>query len=303
MKYVLVKDGARTPSTFSDFVELVNHQDDVPPVGFFQQSPPGLRLVRNRTEGSVHPFAITYYHSNPTSRVQHPQMFIPLEIDVMERAAEKYDFVMVGVVTAELSNAGHHTLAEVRYVSRTSQGQLVDARTDLPVDDASNLLFMTTLLGFVRVKGFPVHYLIVNPDLIRVTDGFDYYDYRADTLWMLLSERDGNIRARMFTPHVSNARLIDTTIIASSTFQLRFFDDPCSILRNESIDTILKGAAWTVTTDLQYTVEGGAFNITAPAPGRVAFFEVEFHCGHFFDVASLSERLTFKYVVLGNANS
>lgn len=301
MKYILVKSGERQPSTFSDFKELVNYVDDNPQVGFYTLVNPGVRLVRNRKPNNHDcAFAIVHYVVDAASPVQHESYHYPINSALLMAAADKYDYVMAGIVTSSHLPSDEQRLINMQYIARRADGVLVNVETELPIRDDHTVTYMTAMFGFVRVKGFPAYYMIINDALLHVTDGFDFFDVPQDTLWMLLTEHDGAMRDRMFMPEVSaDARLIGSTImVQGSGFDLKLFDNPCSVFRNEDTAAILANASYKVTTNLKYNVVGNVFKVDTPYHGTQGFIELEFDCGRFFAVARPHEKPTFKYVVL-----
>jgi hypothetical protein len=305
MKYILVKAGERQLSVFSEFIELVNYQD-VPQVGFYSLVPPGLRLVRNRTNDDRDcAFAVAHYVIDPAKSRQHEAYHKPINTALLLQAVETYDYVMVGMVTSTHLPSEEQRITNLSYIARGADGQLIDLETNQPVRDDFRVTFLTGLFGFIRIEGFPAYYMILNPNLIHVTDGFDFFHTQEDTLWMLINEHDETLRNRMFAPRVSdNARMIDSTILVDGTeFELNLFTDPCNVFRREDKGQLLDNALWTVTSNLNFKTSSGAFIVDAPVPGKVGFFELTFHGGHFFKVAKPSERLIFKYVVIPYDNS
>jgi hypothetical protein len=300
MKYILVKEGEHRPSVFSDLVEVINHAD-VEQVGFFTKVDPGLRLIRNRSDTDTNlPFAVAHYHTEPTLKHQPSTHFRPLNTDIMISALEEYDYVIFGTVTPTHMVHDHTAIVSSRYIARKHDGKLIDVQTQEIINpDHSNVTFFTGFVGMVKCLGLPVYYMILNNNLIHATDGFDYYHTSSDTLWMLLSDYDGTLKNRLFTPVFDDTcKVIDSTILPSfDSFTLSFFDTDCSVLRRENLKEIMDNVTYNINTNLSYTLEGNVFTFTR-TPGTVGYIEIEFKCGLFFDLANQVERPLFKYVIL-----
>lgn len=300
MNYILVSEGERRLSAFSDFVETVNHQD-VPQVGFYTRLDPTLRIVRNRTRNRTEsqPFALAHYHVDSALAEQPASHFRPIDIDVLMQAADKYDYVFFGAITSTHQTADYQVIPAAQYLARTSDGTLVDVETELPVGgNDGGMTFVTSFFGFVRVIGLPLYYMVLNPSLVHPTDGFDYHGQH--TTWMLLNNRDGSLRNRVFTPTVSGAYQAGDTIVCGrgTTFKLDFFGGSCSVFDSSLSTDILMSVPVHVhaSQNLTHAVNHNHIEVTVgDDPG---YIEIEFNCGHFFEVASDTENLKFKYAVL-----
>jgi hypothetical protein len=302
MKYILVREGDRTPSLFGDFTTVVN-PDELPQIGFYHRVEPGLRLVRNNTRNGTSAFAIAHYQTDPSLRVQHPSYFRPIDLDLITTALDKYEYVIFGVLASHHITKDTEAIEKAQYFARTADGVVIDIETNLPIESKFGTM-ITAFFGAVRFAGFPVYSLILNSDLVHATDGFDFYDVPAQAMWFLLSEKDGPLCQHFLIPTIEDpARVIGNVIITTQpTFTLSFLTSPISILKREDPANILANAQWTVDTNLQYTTVNGSFVVATPAHG-IGYFEIQFHCGLLFDQARPTEHPTFKYVVLNNENN
>jgi hypothetical protein len=303
MKYILVKAGERQPSAFSDLKELVNYQEG-PQVGFFTLFKPGLRLVRNRTEDHRNcAFAIAHYIVNPHVSRQHPLYFQPLDAEMLMAAADKYEYVLAGIVTQTHLPSDEQVLTNIQYIARDADENLIDITTGLPLKNDASVTFFTGLFGFVRMCGLPIYHMIMNNDLIHATDGLDYVHTAQDTAWIQLSESDGTAAKHVFSINTSsNAHVVGSTIVTTGTqFRLTPFGEPRNVFRGANMADVLANSNFTVTGGLKYAVDGADLVIQTPYVGLVDVFELKFNCGHFFDIAHESERPTFRYVVIRSA--
>lgn len=301
MKYVFVRNGDRTPSLYDDFTTMTN-PDALPQIGYYHQVKPGLRLVRNRTGQGV-PFAIAHFHTDPLLRTQHPSYVKPINLDVITTALARYDYVMCGVVSSASIVRDTEAIQMARYVSRDKDGGLVDVETGTKLEH-NPMTTMSLLFGAVKFKGLPVYTLILNPDFLHATDGFDYYDAQRDTLWMLLTDRDGPIASQLFVPTFSsNVFSMGSFLVVNDSFTLSLTSSDLSILKREQPQHILEKTSWTVETNLVYNVNEGRFTIDAPLPTRrIGYFKIRFDGGTFFNEAQEHERPQFNYMVFNNDN-
>jgi len=298
MRHIIVKEGARQPSVFSDFIETVNASNDAQ-VGFFTRVDPGLRLVRNRTREDLNcAFALAHFQVDPSLPVQPRSHFHPIDTDLIANIADQHDFVMVGVVTHSAHVHDYRAMTEIKYIARDSAGFLVDITTNRRLQLDGNVTFFTAFFGFVRVQGFPAYYMILNPNLVHATDGFDYFQPETNTLWTLLSDHDGTLKESLFPPVVTGARLIGNTILTNqSQFNFSVLTSQTGVFRRENPGKLFDDSQWNINSNLGCEVSNGTFTIDSPPLGQVGFFELSLHAGLFFEVASEHERLTFKYVV------
>lgn len=304
MRHILVKEGARQPSVFSDFIETVN-ANEAPQVGFFTRVDPGLRLIRNRTrEDRDCAFAIAHFQVDPVLPIQPRSHFHPINTDFIAAAADEHDFIMVGVVTQSHHVHDYKSILEVKYIVRDADGFLLDLITKERIRADGKVTFFTAFFGMVRVKGFPAYYMILNPNLVHVTDGFDYYESASNTMWTLLGDVDGNLKEALFQPEVLNGRIIGTSILTDEPyFNFSVLTSKTGVLRRESAVELFNNSEWTVETNLNYFATEGGFQVSSPKVGEVGFFELHLKCGAFFELANELERPTFKYVVHRYANS
>lgn len=303
MKYILVKAGERQPSAFSDLKELVNYQEG-PQVGFFSLFKPGLRLIRNRTvDNRECAFGVAHYVANPTVSRQHPLYFKPINASTLMQAADQHDYVMAGMVTSTHLPSEEQSLPNMQYIARNADGNLIDVETGQRLKEDTRVTFFTALFGFVRVRGLPVYHMILNTDLIHASDGFDFLHTAEDTMWTLLSDYDGTAVQHIFSMEASsNATIVGSTIVTTGPeFELNPFGQPRNVFRGEDLSQILAAADYTITSGLEHETANGRILIKTPRVGSVDTLELKFNCGHFFNIAHLSERPTFKYVIMRSA--
>lgn len=299
---VLIKEGEYRPSLFADFVETVN-QPEAEQVGFYTRHDYTFRLTRNRsTLEPTFPIALAHYNVDVARQIQDPKLFRPIDTDSMFDALNKYDYVMFGAITPSHIVQDQQLFGDAIYIARNADNKLVNALTDEVLQpDADSVTFVTTFFGAVRMKGLPVYVIILNSSLTRVTDGFDYYHEPSDALYSLVTDHDGTIKDTVFAPSVSGARVFGNILYADDNggIDLSLFAHP-SVLRELDTMAILTASTYTVDTNLNYYIDGSTIRILRPYPFTAAayYFSLTFHCGTFFEIASIIEQPTFNYVVI-----
>jgi hypothetical protein len=298
MKYILVRQGGNRASAFSDIVEQVNYQD-VPQVGFYTQVAPSMRLIRNRTtDNHDSPFAIARFHVDPALKVQPPSHFRRIDMRAVERMMTNHKYVIYGVVNPTHHVIDHTVLDGAVYVARDADGKLINAQTGDVLGD-SKVTFMTVFFAFVRVKGLPIYLMVLNPNLLSATDGFDCYHEETDTKWIMLPERDNALIERVFTPQIYDGTLIGNVIVrdeGDGQPMIQLFNDPCGILYDEKhlrSDVFINGVA-TIDTNLSVFTMDGAVRISSQGRGYV---RIVFDLGDYFNL-SRTEHPALEYVVL-----
>lgn len=298
MKYILIKAGERYPSGFSDLKELINYQGG-PQVGFFTLFRPGIRLIRNTTTNDPDcAFCLAHFMVNPALSQQHPLYVTPVRTRTLTDAADRYDYVIVGMVTPTSAPSEHQTLPNVKYISRTDSGNLIDVISGEQINTEDNTTHVTTLFGFVRLKGLPVYTMIINTELMHMTDGVDYLDEPHGIFWQNLSERDGTVAQHLLTPHVAGGTIVGTTIVAGpEDVCISPFGETPNAFRGEDLSAIFSNADYTIDCHFEYDIVGSDIFIKVP-PASVGVFHLKFNCGRLFEIASPEEVIELKYVIV-----
>lgn len=305
MRYIFVKEGEYRPSAFADLVETVN-RDDFEQVGFYSRMDQTLRLIRNRTDtNATHPLAVAHYCVDPTDTAQNPKLFRGVDINLMTAALDQYDYVLFGIVTDNHVVKDYGLVEDARYIVRDANGKLLDFQTgELIRPDSTSVTFMITFCGMVKVNGIPAYYLILDPKLLHVTDGFDYYHAATDTKFILLSDHDGNLKDNVFAPEVDDAKLFGNIILTpnQSCAKLTFFKGEQSALRCEHTPTLIQDIFYKLDTNCLWSLcrDTGAFIIHPPTTGP-GYFSIHFDCGKFFNLAHPSERPHFNYIIMSSS--
>lgn len=295
---VLIKEGEYRPSLFADFTETVN-RPEAEQVGFFSRHDYTFRLTRNRSSlEPTFPLALAHYNVDVANPIQDPKLFRPIDTETMFKALETYDYVIFGAVTPTHIITDQSLFVDAMYIARNDDGKLVNAEThEVLHPDDKNVTFVTAFLGMVRMQGLPVYVIILNPSLTHVTDGFDYRHEPSDTLYSIVSDHDGTIRDTVFAPAIDGARVFGQTLLATQPkIILNFFSHP-SVLRDAEIRDFLAASSYTIDTNTTHTIDGTDIHITLPA-SQVSYFNITFHCGTFFDIASIIEKPTFNYLII-----
>lgn len=302
-RIVLIKEGEYRPSLYADFTETVN-QVAIEQIGFYSRHDYTFRLTRNRsTTDPTYPLALAHFNVNVASQVQDPVLFRPVDTESIFTALEKYDYVVFGAITPTHLVVDQTLLIDAIYIARNCDGKLVNALTDQVLQpDTTKVTFVTSFFGVVRMKGVPVYTIILNPTLTHVTDGFDYRHKQSNTLYSIVSDHDGTIKNTVFAPSIIGAELFGDTLLAThDSFVLSFFSSP-SVLRDQKDDNLLANMSYTIDTNLTYTIDRQSIIVETPhvEAGNVTvnYFSITFHCGMFFDIASTTERPTFRYLVI-----
>lgn len=296
-RIVLIKEGEYRPNLFAEFTETVNHLD-VEQVGFYVRHDYTFRLTRNRSNlDPTFPLALAHYNVDVAGTVQDPVLFRPIDTESIFSALDKYEYVMFGAITPSHVVTDQSLLPSAMYIARNTNGKLVNALTDEVLQpDTDKVTFITTFFGIVRMNGLPVYTIVLNQAMTHVTDGFDYYHEPSDTKYIIVSDHDGTIKDTVFAPSVSPAQQFgDTLLVHKDITTITLFSHP-SVLRDELID--IEDTQFTVTTDLTYSILKNQIIILTDKTQRIGFFTIEFHCGAFFEVASMMEQPKFSYLII-----
>lgn len=302
MKYVLIKEGEYRPNLFTDFTETVNRDEGVEQVGFYSRMDPTMRLLINRSDLNPEmPLAVAHYHVDPSSTIQVPMRYRPIDMELMYKALETYDYVMFGLITPTHLVTDYKMLSSAIYMARNAQGKLVNVETgELINADSDTATFFTSYFGLVRAKGLPVYYLIMDPKLLHATDDFDYKHTASDTSFVLISDHDGTIKQNVFAPTFTGAQVFSNTLLTNrDEISLKLFTGIDSVLRNEDAGQLLNSADFTIDTDLPHALLDNTITIyPRQSDISIGYFNIKFNCGKFFDVAHELERPEFNYLII-----
>lgn len=289
MKYVLVRQSRQLASPFSDLISTVNRQGQ--PLGFYQRIEPSMRIVRNRTLNNTDsPFAIARYHVDPWMKVQPSNYFRGINVSVIEQLMSKYDHVVYGRINHGTTVADHTSLDLAVYVAKDQDGNLINAQTEELIGPDVTIV---SFYALVRIQNLPVYYLIVNSNLVSVTDGFNFHHPETDTSWILLSE-DNSFRDSVLSPTVTGGTLVGNTIIRSTTghgVTLQLFST--GILRNENID--LFNLKYTIKSSLECSSYGDCVLIADS--GKPGYVKIKFDFNQYF-ADSTTDSQTLEYVIV-----
>ena len=312
MRFFFIKEGVSTPSLYSDVCESINNVDHEQ-LGFYTRMDFTFRLMRNRSLLQPElPFAIAHYHHNPTLLYPPDGYFLPIDFELAVKALDRYDFVTLASVSKDHFTKESQLLSSMRYISRNANGKFVDVTTDeVLYPDRDDVTFASSMITFLRLGKTQAYYVILNPSLLRASDGFDYHDEENDTLYKLVSQSDGSIRDEIFWPEVNNeyCTMVGNVIIQRTRYselQIRFFCNPLSSTCNENRKQWMDNIKVTVDCPewAHFILSDGTIKIcNSGGLWTTRPLKISFDGGPGFAGMKQSEKLTFEYIIIRDEQS
>lgn len=302
-KFVFIKEGDAKPNIFIDLMETVNcrvdHSDYAQQVGFYSRMDYSLRIGRNRTDQNPEmPIALFHFTVDPTQATQNADTFRPVDIkkmmDILDGGA---DFVLFGFYSDSHLVTDYSLIQNAKYVIRDDKDRLIDYDTKEPITANANqkVAFITTLFGMVKLGPLPVYYLILDQDLVHVSDGFDYQDTVNDVRYHL--DNDATVKENFFAPDFGkDVTQVGPNMLLTSadSFTIDVFGD--SLFEQYMGKTATPTVDITVTSDLTVVTKKNKLTVTVTKP--VGYVKYSIDAGKFFNMIQPAEKLEFEFVVL-----
>lgn len=302
-KFVFIKEGDAKPNIFLDLMETVNcridHTDYSQQVGFYSRMDYSLRLGRNRTDQNPEmPLALFHFTVDPTQTTQNADTFRPVDVkkmmDILDAGA---DFVLFGFYSDSHLVTDYSLIQNAKYVVRDDKEVLIDYDTKQPIlaDPKASVAFITTLFGMVKIGPLPVYYLILDQDLVHISDGLDYQDTTNDVMYHL--DNDATIKENFFSPTFDKGvtqigpNILLTTV---DSFTIDVFGD--SLFEQYMGKTVTPATNITVDSDLTIAQKKNKITVTVTKP--VGYVKYSVDAGKFFNTVQPAEKLEFEFVIL-----
>lgn len=302
-KIVCVKEGDFKPNIFNDLMETVNMRQDKTDypqqAGFYTRMDFSFRVGRNRTEKNPQsPFALFHFSVNPTEAEQQSETFRPIDTNkMMDILDSGYDFVLFGFYSDSHLVTDYNLIQNAKYIVRDEQERLINYDTkDLIIEDVNGkITFITTLFGMIKVGSLPAYYLILDPNLVHTSDGFDYDDPVSDTKYHL--DCDATIKEMFFAPAFNEGvTKINPNILLTSldSFTIDIFGNS---LFKQYIGTE-ETSVMNVTVDSNLTVTQNGNKLLVDVNKPIGYIKYTVNAGKFFNLIQSAEKLEFEFVVL-----
>jgi hypothetical protein len=300
--FIFVKEGDAKPSVFRDLMETVNIRADSSDydqqVGFYTHMNFNLRIGRNRTEESPKlPLALFHFTVDPTQSTQNADTFRVIDTDkMMSILDEGYDFVLFGFYSDDHLVVDYSVIKDAKYVVRDDKDVLIDYDTKQPISSnpSPNVSFITTLFGMIKMKPMPVYYLILDPNLVKISDGLDYTDEKNDITYRLDDKK--HIKENFFTPDFGSTvtKIGNILITSADKFTIDLFGD--SIYSHYATKGSVPKLDLTISSDLTVTSKNNKLNVQVTKP--IGYVKYSILAGKFFNMVDSAEKLEFEFVVV-----
>jgi len=308
MKYVLIKEGDYRGNVFNDFEETVNSlapSDTTEQAGFYSRMDFHFRLMRNQSsQFTDHPLAVASYIVDPVAPLQDPHYFRTIDMNKLIAALDSgRDFVMYGHVTEVNVTPEIDLIKNGIYMTRNSDGELVDLDTDdrlCDVDPAfPDVAFVSVLFGLVKLGNTGIYYLIADPRLIKPIGGFDFVDTNADVSYRIISDHDGTIKENIFDyvftgDSVAVVGKHDVFAGTGTDLVLDLTGGPSTIFAGASATPPVVDV--TVNSTYPYVIAGNSITLDISS-GVVGFLKISVSAGAFFEVAQRKEKPVLEFVI------
>lgn len=318
--YILIKDGDYRANVFSDVTELANNLMDSSGVPnycsevaeFYFRMNYSFRLIRNNTSvNPQHPLAVAHYSTDKESAIINPSMFKTVDIELMKSALVNYDFVILGTCSNQNVVKELDVLANAIYIVRDKNtGRLKNYETGEPITDeptyqANNGVVgipVSSLVSMVKLGNLPFYYMILDPNLVKISDSIDYTDSTTNTVFRKIQDHDGTIKENLLRPSLSsNATLVgkESIFVTGTTFDINLFGDSHSLFSvyqdfpsTGDIDAVIE-------SNFPYTFTDNTVSVTVGdiSSGNIGYLKIKLNFGAFFEQCQRKEAPVLEYVI------
>lgn len=283
--FLLIKEGEHRPSSYSDFIETINHKKQK--IDLYTRIDYGLRLVEFNNQ-----LIITHYHTDLSKPIA-PNMVKTIDIELIKQHCDKFDTIIIAIENTKQFQYDYKLIELTQYYGRDQTGEFVNLQTNTILPANSNFI---VLAGVVKMNKLPVYHLILDPRMIHCSSDVRFYHQQSDTFVRLINDFNGSIKDNVFCPKITNGKLFDSNIILTTeqSISIQFFKGK-SVLSDYSID--INDTDYTITTPQQYDIDKSTINVVK-INDLITPIEIEFHCGLFYDISVQYERPLFQYLIL-----
>jgi len=302
--FIFVKEGDAKPSIFRDLMETVNMRADKidydQQVGFYTHMDFNLRIGRNRTETKPElPLALFHFTVDPTQATQNEDTFRPIDTKKMMSILDSgYDFVLFGFYSDSHLVVDYSLIQNAKYVVRDENDVLIDYDTKEPINANQNqkVTFITTLFGMVKMKPLSVYYMILDSNLVKLSDGLDYTDEKNDITYRLDSKT--HIKENFFAPEFGDTVIkIGSNVLIATTDQFTIDLFGRTIFKHHATEGTIPNLEVTISSDLTVIPQDGnklSVQVTKP----IGYIKYSIDAGKFFNMVDPAEKLEFEFVVV-----